>query len=170
MSCDLLPTESPGPHYQGDVRDVLDGGWDLLIGHPPCTTLANSGVRWLYEKPGRWRQMAEATGFFNLLLRADIPRVAIENPVIHKHALRYIGTRPTQTVQPWQFGHGETKRVCLWLRNLPPLVPTNVVDGREERVWRMAPGPNRQKERSRFFRGIADAMAEQWGDPLQIAF
>lgn len=164
LSCDLLPSETPGRHYQGDVRDVLEDDYDLLIGHPPCTFLANSGVRWLHEKSGRWRQMVEGCGFFNMLLYAShIPRIAIENPVIHGHALHLIGMPATQTVQPWQFGHGETKRVCLWLKNLPPLAPTEIVSGREARVHRMAPGPDRQKERSRFFAGIANAMANQWG-------
>lgn len=168
MSCDLLPTESPGPHYQGDVRDVLGDGWDLMVAHPPCTFSANSGVRWLYEQPGRWEKMREGAEFFRSLLNTDIHRIAVENPIIHKYAREIIGAGPTQTIQPWQFGHGETKAVCLWLRNLSPLVPTDVVDGREARVHRMPPGPDRWKERSRFFAGIAEAMAAQWGGLREV--
>jgi len=162
MSCDLLPTESPGPHYQGDVRDVLHDGWDLAVMHPPCTYLANSGVRWLQERPERWAQMQAGAEFFRELLNAPIPRVACENPVMHGHAVQIVGRRHDQAFQPWHFGHGETKRVCLWLRRLPPLVPTRVVHGREPRVHHMAPGPDRQKHRSRFFEGVAAAMADQW--------
>jgi hypothetical protein len=162
MSCDLLPSETPGEHYQGDVRDVLDGGFDLLIAHPPCTYLANSGVRWLHEQEGRWEQMYEGARFFRNLLHAPISRVAIENPIMHKYAVAMIGRRQDQIVQPWQFGHGETKATCLWLRNLPPLEPTDVVDGRTARVHRMPPGEDRSKERSRFYTGIAEAMATQW--------
>ena len=168
MSCDLLPTESPGPHYQGDVFDVLGDGWDLMVAHPPCTYLANSGVRWLHENEGRWRDMIEGAVFLRTLLDAPIPRVAIENPVIHRWARLVIGTGPCQTIQPWQFGHGETKAVCLWLKGLPPLEPTNIVDGRTPRVHHASPGPDRWKERSRFYRGIAEAMAEQWGS-LRVA-
>lgn len=165
ISCDLLPTESPGPHYRGDVRHLLREGWDLMIAHPPCTYLANSGVRWLFEQRDRWEKMAEGAGIFLDLLHADIPRIAIENPIMHKHAVSLIGRRQDQVIQPWQFGHGETKAVCLWLKGLPLLVPTDIVDGREARVHKMAPGPDRQKERSRFYEGIADAMADQWGEP-----
>lgn len=162
MSCDILPSETVGNHYQGDVRDVLDTSWDMVIAHPPCTYLSNSGVRWLYEKPGRWDDMREAADFFRLFLNLEhVPHVAVENPVMHGHAeIR----RADQFIQPWMFGHGETKRTGLWLKNLPPLVPTDIVEGREQRVWLMSPGPERQKERSRFFRGIADAMAVQWGE------
>lgn len=163
MSCDLRETETPGKHYQGDVRDILGDGWDLMIAHPPCTYLANSGVRWLHEKPGRWEQMRAGAAFFRELLTADIPRIAVENPVIHRYAAEIIGRRPDQTLQPWQFGHGEIKRVCLWLKGLPLLIETDVVEGREARVHRMPPGPEREKERSRFFTGIAAAMADQWG-------
>lgn len=157
MSCDLLPTEVPGPHYQGDVRDVLDDGWGLMIAHPPCTHLAVSGARWFNEKRV---EQAEALAFVRMLMLAPIPRVCIENPVsiISSHIVP-----ATQTIQPWQFGHGETKATCLWLKNLPPLEPTNIVEGREQRVHRMPPGPNRWKERSRTYQGIAQAMAQQWG-------
>ena len=166
MSCDILPTESDGPHYQGDARDVLDDGWDLMVAHPPCTYLANSGVRWLHEDIGRWPKMLDGAAFFRELWNADIPRIAIENPVMHKYAKTVIGVDKTQTVQPWQFGHGETKAICLWLKNLPELSATNVVEGREARVHRMAPRPDRQKERSRFFTGVGEAMASQWSNVM----
>lgn len=157
MSCDLLPSEVPGPHYQGDVRDVLDDGWDLMIAHPPCTHLAVSGARWFKDKQ---QEQAEALAFVRLLLSAPIPRIALENPV---SVISSRIARPAQTIQPWQFGHGECKATCLWLINLPPLVPTNIVEGREQRIHRLPPGPDRWRERSRTFQGIADAMADQWG-------
>lgn len=157
MSCDLLPTESPGPHYTGDVLDILDDGWDLMIAHPPCTHLAVSGARWFHLKQ---EEQKEALEFVSVLLEAPIPRIALENPVsIISSRIR----KPEQIIQPWQFGHGEVKRTCLWLKNLPPLVPTDVVDGREARVWRMGPSKNRWKERSITYKGIAEAMADQWG-------
>lgn len=162
MSCDLLPTESPGPHYQGDVRDVLDGTWDMVIAHPPCTRLTLAGVRWLHER-NLWSELDDACKFFRLFF-GQAPMVAIENPLPHRHAVERIGRKYDQRIQPWQFGHGETKGVCLWLEDLPPLIPTDIVEGREARVHRMPPGPERAKERSRFFTGIADAMASQWGD------
>jgi len=163
MSVDLLPTESPGrPHYQGDVCDVLFGEWDMVIAHPPCTRLTNAGVRWLHER-NLWGELDEACALFRMLLDAPCGRVAVENPIMHKHAVERIGHRHDQVVQPWQFGHGETKAITLWLRGLPPLRPTAVVAGREARVHRMAPGPDRAKERSRFFAGVAAAMADQWG-------
>jgi hypothetical protein len=173
MSCDLLPTEVPGPHYQGDVFDVLDEGWDLMVAHPPCTYLANSSVIWLM--PGgvrneeRWAKMVEGAAFFRSLWEAPIPRIAVENPIMHGHARRLIGAGATQTVQPWMFGEGETKGTCFWLKNLPPLVPTDVVDGRVARVHRMPPGPDRWKDRSRTYLGIAEAMAAQWSDLPAIA-
>lgn len=157
MSCDLLPTEQPGPHYQGDVFDVIGDGWDLAIFHPPCTHLAVSGARWFKHKQ---QEQAEALDFVRRLMAAPIPRIAIENPV---SVISSRICKPTQIVQPWQFGHGETKATCLWLIGLPPRVPTNIVDGREQRIHRMAPGPDRWRERSRTFQGIADAMADQWG-------
>ena len=164
LSCDILPSESDfGPHHEGDVRPLLRQPWDLVIAHPPCTYLANSGVRWLHERPERWAKLDDAAEFFRECMYANSRRVCVENPVPHKYAVERIGKQYTQTVQPWQFGHGETKRTCLWLRGLRPLKPTDVVEGREARVHRMPPGPDRQKERSRFFRGIADAMANQWG-------
>lgn len=159
MSCDLLPTDVPGPHYQGDVSDILDDGWDMLIGFPPCTHLAVSGARWFPEKRADGRQQA-ALDFVRLLMDAPIDKIAIENPVsIISSQIR----KPDQTIQPWQFGHGETKRTCLWLKNLPKLTPTDIVDGREQRIWKMPPSPDRWKERSKTFTGIANAMADQWG-------
>lgn len=166
MSCDLLPTESEGPHYQGDVFDIIDQNWDLMIAHPPCTYLCNSGVRWLYKgeelNTERWEQMREAINFFMRLKEANIPRIAIENPIMHRHAKGTIGEQ-TQVIQPWQFGHGETKATCLWLKNLPPLTPTNIVDGREARIHKLPPSKDRWKIRSTTYIGIAEAMAEQWG-------
>lgn len=169
MSCDIRENETPGEHYQGDVRDVLDDGWDLMVAHPPCTYLTNAGVRWLREKDGRWAEMIEAAAFFRELLTADIPRIAIENPVMHRYGQQIVGRKQDQRVQPWQFGHGETKGVCLWLKGLPHLQPTKIVEGREARVHRMPPGPEREKERSRFFTGIASAMADQWSREIAAA-
>jgi len=162
MSCDLLPTEEPGPHYQGDIRDVLYVGpmsqpWDLMIAFPPCTHLAVSGARWFKDK---LNDQAEALEFVRMLLDAPIKRIALENPI------SIISTRirkPDQIIQPWQHGHGETKATCLWLKGLPKLTPTNIVAGREARVHKMPPGPNRWKERSRTLEGVASAMAAQWG-------
>lgn len=172
-SCDLLPAEDGSNHHiRGDVRDILNDGWDLLIvAHPPCTRLCNSGVRWLSTPPpGKtrsqmWAELDAGAALFSALWNAPIPRIAIENPVMHKHAkARIEGYAPfAQSVQPWQFGHPETKRTCLWLKNLPPLRPTDIVAGRTARVHRMPPSPDRWKERSRFFDGIANAMADQWG-------
>lgn len=156
-SCDLLETEKPGQHYKGTVEDVLHEDWDLLIAHPPCTHLAVSGARWFKEKQ---QEQAEALAFVKLLLDAPIPRIALENPIsVISTKIR----KPDQIIQPWQFGHGETKATCLWLKNLPPLEPSNVVAGRDSRIHRMPPGPDRWKERSRTFAGIAEAMADQWG-------
>lgn len=159
MSCDLLPTDAPGPHYQGDVSDILNDGWDMLIGFPPCTHLAVSGARWFPEKRADGRQQA-ALDFVRLLMDAPIDKIAIENPVsVISSQIR----KPDQTIQPWQFGHGETKRTCLWLKGLPKLTPTDIVDGREQRIWKMPPSPDRWKKRSKTFTGIANAMADQWG-------
>jgi hypothetical protein len=159
MSCDLLPTERPGPHYQGDVFDVAYYGWDLMVAHPPCTDLAVSGARWFAEKRLDGRQQA-GVSFVRRLAGLPIERIAIENPI---SALSSLWRRPDQVVQPWQFGHGETKAVALWLKGLPPLAYTDIVDGREARVHRMPPAPDRWKDRSRFYTGIAAAMADQWG-------
>jgi site-specific DNA-cytosine methylase len=156
-SCDLLPSEIPGKHFQCDVRDVLDAPWDIMIAHPPCTHLAVSGARWFKDKKV---EQAEALEFVRLLLSADIPKIALENPVsVISSKIR----KPDQIIQPWQFGHGETKATCLWLKGLPLLIPTEIVEGREARVHMMPPSPDRWKERSRTFKGIAEAMASQWG-------
>ena len=159
-SCDLLEAEDGDEHhYHGDCLGVLRLGWDLLVSHPPCTHLASSGARWFASKQ---REQALAVQFVQDLLAAPIERIALENPIgILSRKIR----KPDQIIQPWQFGHGETKATCLWLKNLPPLKPTNVVEGREARVHRMPPSPDRWKERSRTYDGIAGAMAEQWGNP-----
>lgn len=160
ISCDILASELEGPHLQCDVREVLDRGWDLMIGHPPCTYLAVCGARWIKER-GLWNKQEDALKFVAELMDAPIKRICIENPV------SVISTRirkPDQYIQPWQFGHGETKKTGLWLKNLPLLKPTDIVAGREARVHRMKPGPNRGQERSRTYQGIANAMAKQWGN------
>jgi hypothetical protein len=172
-SCDLLPSEDgSNRHIIGDARDLLNDGWDLLmVAHPPCTRLCNSGVRWLSTPPAgktadqMQRELEAGADLFSTFWNAPIERVAIENPVMHRHAKALIVNyrEPAQSVQPWQFGHGECKRTCLWLRNLPPLTPTRIVEGREQRVHRMPERADRWKERSRFFPGIAEAMADQWG-------
>ena len=157
LSCDLLDSEIPGNHYKGDVRDLLGEKWDLMIAHPPCTFLAVSGARWFKQ---RRKQQKEALDFVQELMNTNIPRIAIENPIsVISSQIR----KPDQIVQPWMFGHGETKATCLWLKNLPKLKPTKVVDGREQRVFRTPPSPDRWKIRSRTFEGIAKAMASQWG-------
>ena len=162
MSCDLLPTERPGPHYQGDVFDAVNlRSCDLFIFHWPCTRLCNSGVRWLAER-NLWADMEQSAQSFRLLLDCGIPKVCAENPIPHKYAKAIMGNY-SQIIHPWQFGHGETKATCLWLKNLPPLKPTNIVSGREQRIHRMPPRPDRWKERSRTYQGIANAMADQWG-------
>jgi len=156
-SCDLLPTERLGNHIHGDVLQHLHRNWDLMIAHPPCTHLAVSGARWFKDKQ---IEQAEALDFVHRLMDAPIPRIALENPIsIISSRIR----KPDQIIQPWQFGHGETKATCLWLKNLPKLLPANIVEGREARIHKMPPGPDRWKERSRTFEGIAQAMAEQWG-------
>ena len=169
-SCDLLDSEIPGQHIKGDVLGILGKGWDLMVAHPPCTYLANSGVRWLKDNPERWGKMIEAAQFFLRLLMGlgasptwDIPRIAVENPIPHKYIYEIITWPYDQIIQPWQFGHGETKATCLWLKNLPLLQSTNIVEGRSGRVWRESPSPDRWKNRSRTYQGIANAMAEQWG-------
>jgi site-specific DNA-cytosine methylase len=158
VSCDLLPSETVGAHYMGDVRDLLASReWDLMIAHPPCTHLAVSGARWFKDKQ---QEQDEALEFVRLLLDAPIDRIALENPVsIISSRIR----KPDQIIQPWMFGHGETKATCLWLKNLWPLVPTDIVEGRDPRVHHASPGPDRWKERSRTLSGIAAAMAAQWG-------
>lgn len=168
-SCDLLPTLGDEEyHYQCSALEVLNYDWDLMVAHPPCTFLANSGVRWLYNKDKtenteRWENMREGAAFFQALLDAPIPRIAIENPIMHKHARALISKGWRQTIQPWQYGHGYTKRTCLWLKNLPTLEPTDVVEGREPIIHMCPPGPNRGLIRSLTPEGIANAMADQWG-------
>ena len=159
VSCDLLPSERPGEHYQGDVRDILNDGWDLMIAHPPCTHTAVSGARWFKEKQADGRQQ-EGIDFFILLADAPIPKKSIEHPI---SIMSTVYRKPDQIIQPWMFGHGETKATCLWLTGLSKLTPINIVSGREQKIWKMSPGKNRSKDRSRTFQGIADAMAEQWG-------
>jgi hypothetical protein len=160
-SCDYLPPETPGNHIQGSILDhyIVNQNWDLLIAHPDCTFLAVSGARWNHAE---WREEAQlsALHFVKALWKFPILKVAIENPV---GRLSSLWRGPTQTIQPWEFGHGETKATCLWLRNLPALVPTEVVEGREPVVHFASPGPERKKNRSRTYQGIADAMAAQWG-------
>lgn len=193
MSCDLLPSAVPSNrHIQADVRSVLDWGWDLMaVMHPPCTRLCNSGVRWLKKPPTRidrsdytaeeiaayaemdrderldfmWRKLDEGAALFSDLWNAPIKRVAVENPVMHKYAKERIRNYRefSQSVQPWQFGHPEIKRTCFWLRDLPTLIPTDVVEGRRARVHMASKGPDRWMERSKFFPGMARAMAQQWG-------
>lgn len=177
VSCDFLPTESKrnqftvpvGFHYERDVLEILDHGWDLMIAHPPCTYICNSGVSWLHRQEGRWEKMRLGAIFFKKLLDAPIPRICVENPVMHKYAVEIIGRRQDQSIQPWQFGHDASKRTCLWLKNLPLLVETDVI--RKKRYanqtpsgrCNLGPSPDRWKKRSRFYTGVAAAMAEQWG-------
>jgi site-specific DNA-cytosine methylase len=166
ISCDLLPTDAPGPHYQGDVCDILNDGFDLMIAHPPCTHLAVSGARWFKDKQ---KEQAEALDFVRLLLNAPIDKIALENPIsIISSRIR----KPNQIIQPWQFGHPESKSTCLWLKNLPTLVPTNILSLPESGRWnnqtpsgqnKLGPSEDRWKIRSATYKGIAQAMAEQWG-------
>jgi hypothetical protein len=169
VSCDLLPTDSPGPHIQGNVLNLLGDRWDLMIAHPPCTYLANSGVKWLYKggkgdngrDPERWAKMEAGAEFFRALQSAPIPRICTENPIVHGYAKKIVGQQ-SQTVQPWQFGHGEVKATCLWLKGLPLLTPTDIVEGREARVHKLGPSADRWKLRSTTYTGIASAMAAQF--------
>lgn len=175
-SCDLLPADDGSPfHIQGDAVEAAYDGyigskrWDLMIAHPPCTRITNSGVRWLHSPPkGRtlddmWGELRDAVRLFNTLAAAPIAHIAIENPIPHKHA-RALMSDPnySQVIQPWMFGHGETKATCLWLKNLPLLVPTDIVEGREGRIHKLPPTPDRWKLRSATYAGIAAAMADQW--------
>lgn len=160
-SCDLLPTDAPGQHMRCDVLSVLGHGWDLMVAHPPCTNLASSGARWWASKGAA---QADALAFVAALAEAPIARICIENPI---GRLSTAWRRPDQIIQPWQYGHGETKATCLWLKGLPQLQPTSVVAGRSAVVHRMAQSPNRWKLRSLTYHGIAAAMAAQWGVALQ---
>lgn len=172
MSCDILPTDSPGPHYQGDVQNILGDDWDLMVAHPPCTYMTNSGVTWLHKDPTRWAKLDDAAAFFKMLLDAPIEKIAVENPIMHKYAKERIGgVKQTQVIQPWMFGHTEQKATCLWLKNLPPLAPTNDVkaemlqlpDNERQRLHYLPPSADRWKLRSTTYMGIAEAMANQWG-------
>lgn len=164
MSCDLLPSDTPGPHFQGDVRKVLGDGWDLMVAHPPCTDLATSGNAHMAAKIADGR-VASSLDFVRLLMNAPIPRIAVENP----RSIISSRIRPAdQLIHPWQFGHGEQKATCLWLKNLPQLVPTKIVSGREQRLYNLSPSLDRWKLRSETFPGIAAAMAEQWGKPSAV--
>lgn len=162
VSCDLIPSEVPGPHLLGDVREWFCENWDLLIAHPPCDHLAVSGARWFPEKRADGRQQA-AISFFMDMVRAPVDRIAIENPI---GIMSSLYRKPDQIIQPWQFGHGETKATCLWLKNLPRLVPSCIVAGRSGRIHREPPSPDRWKNRSRTYPGIASAMAEQFAEPF----
>ena len=173
-SCDMLESEDNSPyHFQGDVLPILCLGWDLLIAHPPCTYLTNSGVCWLHKDPARWALLDEGAEFFKALLNAPIKKKCIENPIQHKYAKERIGRKQSQIIQPWMFGHMEQKATCLWLEGLDPLVPTNNVKDammqlpkrERERLHYLPPSEDRWKERSRTYQGIADAMASQWGAP-----
>lgn len=179
FSCDILLCSGGHPewHIHGNVLNLLIGRefktqdktihefkeWDLMIAHPPCTYLCNSGVSWLHKQEGRFSLMEHGSFFFRALLMADIPLIAIENPIMHKYAVEIIGRRQNQIIQPWQFGHGETKATCLWLKGLSKLEPTNIVEGREQRLHKLPPSKDRAKLRSKTYPGIAKAMAEQWG-------
>lgn len=172
-SCDLLPTDGdPRWHIQGDVLAVVNDGWDLMIAHPPCTYMTNSGVRWLHKDPTRWAKLDEAAAFFKALWDAPVERIAVENPIMHGHAKQRIGgMKQAQVLQPYMFGHMEQKATCLWLKGLPLLVPTTdlkaatkaLPNNQRQRLFHLTPGPDRWKQRSTTFAGIATAMADQWG-------
>ena len=172
-SCDIIECSGGHPewHIQGDVLEVINNNWNLMIAHPPCTYLSNSGVSWLHRQEGRWEKMREGALFFKTLFNADIPYIAIENPIMHKYAKEIIGEGQTQVIQPWMFGHPEQKATCLWLKNLPKLKPTENVkhildalpDNKRQRLHYLPPSADRAKLRSKTFEGIAKAMAEQWG-------
>ena len=172
-SCDLLPTDGdPQWHHEGDVFEMVGRGWDLMIAHPPCTYLTNSGVSWLHKDPSRWDRLDEGAAFFSKLWEAPIERIAVENPIMHKYAKERIGgVNQSQVIQPWMFGHMEQKATCLWLKNLPLLQPTNNVkeamlalpDNERQRIHYLPPSADRWKLRSTTYKGIAEAMADQWG-------
>lgn len=171
-SCDIIESEDNSPyHIVGDVTQILDDGWDLMIAHPPCTYLTNAGVCHLKKDPTRYDKMVSGAEFFSKLLNSNIDKICIENPIMHRYAVNIIGRRQDQVIQPWMFGHKEQKATCLWLKNLPKLIETNNVKEEmmllpsnvRQRLHYLPPGPNRWKERSRTYEGIAQAMAEQWG-------
>ena len=171
ISCDLLPSDKPGPHYQGDVMDIINDGWDLMIAHPECTYLTNSGVCWLHKDITRWPKLFKGAEFFKQMMDANIPKIAVENPIMHKYAVQLIGRKHDQLIQPYMFGHTERKATCLWLKGLKPLVETSNVKKEmdllpkkeSQRIHYASPGPDRWKLRSTTFHGIANAMADQWG-------
>ena len=170
-SCDLLECSGGHPewHIQGDaVAEAYSGKYNLMIAFPPCTYLANSGVQHLHKNPKRWVSLFEGAKFFKKLLDAPIKHIVIENPIMHKYGKQLIGCNQDQVIQPWMFGHGEQKATCLWIKNLPKLQPTKIVEGREQRIWKIPPGPERQRLRSKTFPGIAKAMAEQWSEYLTL--
>lgn len=168
ISCDLIESDSSGPHIQDDVLKYINDGWDLIIAHPPCTYLSNSGVCHLHTEEGRWEKMQKAREFFNEILAAKCDKICVENPIPHKYG---VGKTYTQIIQPWQFGHKESKATCLWLKGLPKLIPTDVVKeemlklpkNQQQRLHYLPPSPDRWKLRSTTYTGIAEAMAEQWG-------
>ena len=166
VSCDLLPTESSGPHIQGDCTDCDWSGFDLLICHPTCTYLCNSGVRWLHSDPSRWEKMREGARFFRWMLDLPCDQIAVENPVMHKYAVEIVGRRQDFTVQPWQFGDDFKKRTCFWTNGLPRLIPTSSLNGSTAvaSCHNEPPGPDQWKNRSRTYQGIAGAIAEQWSN------
>ena len=172
MSCDLLPTDKPGKHYQGNVIDIINDDWDMLIAHPPCTYMSNSGVCHLHKDTNRWVELFKAGDFFKRLLDADIPKIVIENPIMHKYGKQLIGNiKQSQVIQPWMHGHTEQKATCLWIKGLPLLVESNNVKdemmllpkNKRERLHYLPPSADRWKLRSTTYQGIANAMAEQWG-------
>ena len=173
LSCDLLPSDKPGPHYTGDVKELLMKHWDLLIAFPPCTYLCSSGMHWTVRGKRDPKLTEDALDFVKCLLNADVDHIALENPV---GAISTRIRKPDQIIQPWQFGHAESKTTCLWLKNLPPLVPTNILKKPESGYWenqcakgsqnKLAPSPDRWKLRSKTYQGIADAMANQWTEYL----
>ena len=176
MSCDLLPTDVAGPHHQGDVFDLDLSEFDLMVAHPPCTYLTNAGVTWRHRDPDRWAKLDDGAAFFKRLLEAPIPRICVENPIMHKYAKERIGgVKQSQVVQPWMFGHMEQKATCLWLKGLPLLQPTNNVkaemmalpDNQRQRLHYLPPSADRWKLGSTTYQGIADAMAAQWGEGVR---
>lgn len=162
MSCDLLPSDKPGPHYQGDIKDIINDGWDLMIAHPPCRYLSVSGIHWNNRGRG-WHETNKAIHFVCFLMSAPIPKIAVENP---KSKISTWIRKPEQIIHPWQFGHGEKKTTCLWLKDLPLLKPTDISKYLHERILNMPPSKNRAKLRSRTYQGIADAMAMQWAGKI----
>ncbi len=172
ISCDLLPTEKTGNHYKGDVMDIINNDWDMMIAHPPCTYMTNAGVYHLHKDPKRWIELFKAGKFFKKLLDSNIPKIVVENPIMHRYGKQLIGdVKQSQVIQPWMFGHTEQKATCLWIKGLPTLTETNNVKeemmklpkNQRERLHYLPPSPERWKLRSTTYQGIANAMADQWG-------